>query len=211
MKKTFSFFRIPAIGTLILVCVCSLLLISCGDKKLSKGKAEALIDTALQTRPYTFEFYTNCKFAPAYTRNQTAIAAISALKEKGYITYQMQNDAEGNIVFDITFLDKIKPFVTYTFNYGSYVQNNIAVAHNLATVTSIAEPAPDASGTIVCNVRYDPKFTLTEVGEVIHYDLDLFNRANGMKAQEAQGRVAKFIKTQDGWLLDGIEGVYKRK
>ena len=178
MKKVFSIFAIAALSAIFL---------SCGGKDLSKEEAKKQIDAYLNKQPPTFNI--RCE---DYASRTEYIIQLERTKKAGYLDYTFDVARDVNWVH-VKLNDKVNPFILYKEHpqyYDGVAYYNVVCKAGLyeCEIVSIAEPAPDASGSIVCNVEYKRTLVPNELYRVFGW-VDVRNGS------------VRFIKMQDGWKL----------
>ena len=175
---------------------------SCGNGKLTKEEAKKQIDAQANKnrKPQTFAipvlYWTE-------HGDENNIRALNEIKNAGYVDYTPYNEANypGQRLehyLKVRLLDKARPFFVgntlydgthdyFEFNAGEYAEE----------VMSIAEPAPDKNGNIVCNVECHCTFDLNDLYKTFSKIKNNYCYVAPYDGTETE----KFIKTQDGWKL----------
>ena len=198
MRKQFTF--------IVSIIILPILILSCGSGKLSKEEAKKQIDERIVERlkvgtdqpviHFDREFWVN----DLDPNNKAERNGLEAVKQKGYIDLtqvdRMEPGYGGNLekrrYLIMKVLEKGKPF----FMGQEYKYYNFKTGTFISEIVSIAEPAPNAGGSIACNVECLYKFIPNEMYSTYIKGANFNNALIPDKKGEEQ-----FIKTQDGWKL----------
>ena len=198
MKRNTALRHSPALGIFSLVVVFSVLLLSCTGTMPTKEWAKKQIDARLNVNQDCEYHLSTVSNRNANTREGMRLRLeLNNLKTEGFITFTRDSIAYNQFVYRITVLDKCKPFINSSYAAGASQEYAFSFGNVGARIVSIAEPAPDGSGNIVCNVQYN--------GD---YDLNAFGLAalctDYNASHPVRSGIATFIKTQDGWRFDRL-------
>jgi len=162
--------------TITTVClfVCALFFTACSSS-LSKDEAKQQIEKYINEQ-YPLAYFKTTGYIDAKTERQ-----LQAAQAAGYITYTMN----GRYV-EVSPEEKLGPVEgeggKIYYDPGKYK----------VEITSISEPAADATGTVVCHVAYTWQLEPTELGKCFEFtNFPPHDRRNPLT----------FSKQQDGWQL----------
>lgn len=188
------------------------LLVSCGDKKLTKADAERQIREALRPAVCEITLISSCNTNQQYGKHW--LSCLTGLHNSGYIFMYTSSSSNAPQFkqYSIEVLSKLVPYLSKD-EYATSNVITIDVGSYNPEIVMITEPAPD-EGVIACNVEFTKSIVLNEVGKAMgpsYDDVMAHILSVGMPQRREKIKTARFIKTQDGWMLEKKSGEFKKQ